>query len=63
MTGTKATPRWLRGEKGGLTQIQTPACIITQRTEFFFLFQETFTKKEGIYVNYSNKLVSPVNFF
>jgi hypothetical protein len=63
MTDTKATPRWLRGEKEGLTQIQTPACIITERTQFFFLFQNTFTTKEGNNVNYNNTLVSRVNFF
>jgi len=45
MTGTKVTPRWLRSEKEGLTQTQTPACFITQRTEFFFPLSENFYNK------------------
>jgi hypothetical protein len=46
MAGTKATPRWLRSEKEGLTQRQTPACIIIdRRRKIFRLFQEKFYNK------------------
>jgi hypothetical protein len=62
MTGTKATPRWLRSEKEGLTQTDASLYHHSENRIFFLLFQETFTTKEEIYVNYNNKLVSHVDF-